>query len=165
VTALQPVLLIKLITLLTIANGTPVLAKKVCGNRFSRPVDGGWKLVDGRPLFGPAKTIRGVLVSVVLATAAAPLLGLNAANGALVGSIAMAGDLFSSFVKRRINLAPSSRVTGLDQIPESLFPLLACRASLSLTMLDILICTAMFSVGQIILSPILYRIGVRDRPF
>jgi CDP-diglyceride synthetase len=162
---MQPVLLIKLIVLLTIANGTPVLAKAVFGNRFSRPVDGSYKFIDGRPLFGPAKTIRGVLFSVALTAAAAPLLGLEAANGALVGSMAMIGDLFSSFVKRRFNFATSSRTMGLDQIPESLFPLLACRVYFQLTALDILICVLIFSVGQIILSPMLYRIGVRDRPF
>jgi hypothetical protein len=162
---MQPVLLIKLIILLTIANGTPVLAKKICGNRFSGPVDGYCRFIDRRPLFGPAKTIRGVLVSVALTGAAAPLLGMEAATGALVGSMAMIGDLFSSFIKRRLNFAPSSRTTGLDQIPEALFPLLACRVSLSLTMTDILLCVSIFSVGQIILSPVLYRMRVRDRPF
>jgi CDP-archaeol synthase len=162
---MQLLLVIKLLVLLTIANGTPVLAKMVFGNRFSRPVDGGHEFVDGRPLFGPAKTIRGVLFSVALTAAAAPVLGLEAANGALVGSMAMIGDLFSSFVKRRLNFAPSSRTTGLDQIPESLFPLIACQVYLLLSALDILICVTIFSVGQIILSSILYRIGVRDRPF
>ena len=162
---MQPILIVKLIVLLSIANGSPVFAKKIFGGRFSWPVDGGCAFVDGRPLFGSAKTIRGVLFSVVLATAAAPLLGLEAANGALVGSMAMAGDLFSSFVKRRLNFPPSSRAMGLDQIPESLFPLLAWRAWLPLGTIDILICVSVFLVGQVVLSPILYRIGVRDQPF
>lgn len=162
---MQPALLVKLIVLLTIANGTPVIAKTVLGSRFSRPVDGGHNFVDGRPLFGPAKTIRGVLFSVALTMAAAPVLDLEVANGALVGSMAMIGDLFSSFVKRRLNFTPSSRTTGLDQIPESLFPLISCQVYLSLSARDILICVTIFSVGQIIISPILYRIGVRDRPF
>ena len=34
----------------------------------------------------------------------------------------MAGDLFSSFVKRRLRLASSSMAIGLDHIPESSFP-------------------------------------------
>jgi hypothetical protein len=74
----------KLLILLTIANGTPVLAKKICGNRFSGPIDGGHNFVDGRPFLGPAKTIRGILASV--ASAAAPLLGLEAASGASLGA-------------------------------------------------------------------------------
>jgi hypothetical protein len=162
---MQPVLYIKLIVLLTIANGTPVLVKTALGNQFSRPVDGGYKFIDGRPLFGPAKTIRGVLFSIALTTVAAFVLGLEAANGALVGSIAMIGDLFSSFAKRRFDFATSSRTMGLDQIPESLFPLLACRVYFQVTALDILICVSIFSLGQIVVSPMLYRIGVRDRPF
>src|SRR6478736_778738 len=52
-------------------------------------------------------------------------------------TFAMAGDLFSSFVKRRLHLASSSMAIGLDHIPESLFPLLASRWLLPLNILDI----------------------------
>ena len=162
---LHVALVIKLLVLLSIANGAPVLIKKLCDNRFSRPIDGGHNFLDGRPFFGPSKTIRGVLVAVVAAAVGAPLLGLAVTTGAVVGSAAMAGDLFSSFVKRRLNLRPSSRATGLDQIPEALFPLLACRDWVSLTVLDILIDVAAFLIGEIFLSRIFYRFGVRDQPY
>jgi hypothetical protein len=56
------------------------------------------------------------------------ILRLGWTIGVVVGSMAMLGDLFSSFVKRRLNLPPSSRATFLDQVPESLFPLLASRS-------------------------------------
>jgi CDP-diglyceride synthetase len=158
-------LVIELLVLLSVANGAPVLAKKVCGNQFSLPIDAGFKFVDGRLLFGPSKTIRGVLVSVASTTLGALVLGLDMGLGALVGGMAMAGDLFSSFVKRRLNLPPSSRATGLDQIPESLFPLLACRYWLSLTLLDILIGVTAFLVGEIFLSRIFYKLGLRDQPY
>jgi hypothetical protein len=75
------------------------------------------------------------------------------------------GDLVSSFVKRRLAMKPSSRALGLDQIPESLFPLLACRAALSLTIIDIVFGVALFLVGEIVLSGLLYRIHLRDEPF
>src|SRR5262245_45390103 len=52
--------------------------------------------------------------------------------------MAMTGDLISSFVKRRMGLAPSDRVTGVDQIPESVLPLLACIIFLPLTSLDVI---------------------------
>ena len=100
-----------------------------------------------------------------LTTAIAPLLGLDAAIGALVGAGAMLGDLLSSFVKRRLGFAPSSRLTGFDQIPESLLPLLACREPLSLSAIDILVGVGVFSVGAIALSPIFHRAGIRDTPF
>ena len=37
----------------------------------------------------------------------------------MAATMAMVGDLLSSFVKRRLKFQPSSRATGLDQIPES----------------------------------------------
>jgi len=51
----------------------------------------------------------------------------------------MAGDLLSSFLKRS-----QQQATGLDQILESLFPLLACRSELSLSGLDIAVAYAIF---------------------
>jgi hypothetical protein len=162
---MQPFLIFKLVVLLSIANGTPVLVKKVCGNRLAWPIDGGGKFADGRPVFGPSKTLRGALASIVLTIAGAPLLGLEMPVGALVGSMAIAGDLFSSFVKRRLNFPSSSRATGLDQIPESLFPLLVCRGSLSLTAVDILIGVTAFFIGEIFFSRLLYRFRLRDRPY
>ena len=120
--------------LLTLANGTPVIAKKIFGRSFSRPLDAGLTFFDGRPLFGPSKTIRGIVFHVLVTAASAPLIGLDLSVGAIVAAAAMAGDLFSSFVKRRLNFPPSSQALGLDQVPESLFPLLACHNALSLTL-------------------------------
>src|SRR5271169_2370853 len=47
--------------------------------------------------------------------AGAPVTGLGWVIGFLVGSLAMAGDLASSFLKHRMALPPSSRASGLDQ--------------------------------------------------
>jgi CDP-2,3-bis-(O-geranylgeranyl)-sn-glycerol synthase len=77
----------------------------------------------------------------------------------------MAGDLFSSFVKRRLNLAPSARASGLDQVPESLFPLLACRNALALSVPDIAVGVAIFFAGEVVLSLLLYKAHIRDRPY
>src|SRR6516162_6058765 len=91
------------------------------------------RVIDGRPLVGPSTTIRGIVVSLVATALGAILLGLHFWIGLLIPGTSMAGDLFSSFMKRRIGLGPSSKATGLDQLPESLFPLLACQPLLSLT--------------------------------
>lgn len=162
---MQPIVILQLLVLLALANGTPVLAKNLLGRRFARPLDGGISFVDGRPLLGTSKTIRGVLLAILATSAGAPLIGVNWRIGALVGSVAMAGDLFSSFVKRRMNRSSSSRATGLDQVPESLFPLLACRDALSLTALDIALAVAIFFVGELVLSRLLYRAHLRDQPY
>jgi CDP-2,3-bis-(O-geranylgeranyl)-sn-glycerol synthase len=162
---MQPMLILALLFLLLVSNGTPVVANWILGKRFATPLDGGIGFVDGRPLFGRAKTIRGFALSVVATSASAPVVGVDWKIGALVGVAAMVGDLFSSFLKRRLGLAASSRATGLDQVPEALFPLLACGGELSLTFADIAVTTAIFIVGEIVLSPLFFRLGVRERPY
>ena len=155
---------LKLLLLLTIANGAPLLAKKAWGHALAQPLDAGMRFVDRRPVFGPSKTVRGVLVSVAATAAAAPLVGIAWWIGALLGATAMAGDLFSSFIKRRLDRPPSSRAIGLDHIPESLLPLLACQKALALTLADIGIVVAVFFAGAVVLSRLLYRLGLRDEP-
>src|SRR5690348_12582575 len=152
---MQPILILQLLLLLMLANGTPLLAKKVLGERYSYPLDCNLKFSDGRPVFGRSKTIRGVVLAVLATTAGAPLIGLGWQVGVLVGTFAMAGDLVSSFSKRRLNRPLSSRASGLDQVPESLFPLLACRGLLSLAIGDILVCVVMFCAGEVLLSRVL----------
>jgi len=162
---MQPVIVLQLLILLMLANGTPVIAKKLLGDRYAYPLDGNLTFADGRPLFGRSKTIRGVVLAVLTTTAGGPLIGLGWKIGLLVGSFAMAGDLFSSFCKRRLDLPSSSRASGLDQVPESLLPLLACRDLLSLTAVDIAVCVMMFVVGEVVLSRLLYSLHLRDRPY
>lgn len=157
--------ILQLALLLAVANGAPVIAAKILGRRFSYPLDGGVAFVDGKPLFGQSKTVRGIVLSILSSALAAPLLGLNWTIGVAVGGAAMAGDLFSSFVKRRLTFAPSTRASGLDQIPESLFPLLVCRGALALSVLDIVIGVAIFFAGEVVLSLLLYKAHIRDRPY
>ena len=162
---MQVFVILQLLILLMLANGTPVIAKKLLGDRYSYPLDGNLTFADGRPLFGHSKTIRGVVLAVLVTSAGAPLIGLGWKTGFLVGSFAMAGDLVSSFSKRRLNLPSSSRASGLDQVPESLFPLLVCRNLLSLAAADIAVCVVMFFVGEVVLSRLLYALHLRDRPY
>jgi hypothetical protein len=164
-TPMQPWLIAQMLILLALANGTPVFAKKIFGERFSRPIDGGLRFFDGRPLFGVSKTIRGALLAILVTTAGAPLIGLDWKIGVLMGTFAMIGDLASSFTKRRLAMASSSQAIGLDQIPESLLPLLACRGALVLTYLDIVVILVLFFVGEVLLSRLLFRFGLRDRPY
>ena len=162
---MHPVPILQLLILLMLANGTPLVARKILGERFSYPLDGGVEFVDGRPLFGRSKTIRGVVLAVLVTMAGAPLIGLGWEIGLLVGTLAMTGDLVSSFLKRRLDMPPSSRASGLDQVPEALFPLLACRNLLSLTMADMAAGVALFFIGEVVLSRVLYKFRLRDRPY
>jgi CDP-2,3-bis-(O-geranylgeranyl)-sn-glycerol synthase len=162
---MQLLLISQLLTLLVVANGTPIVAAKILGQTLAAPVDGGTAYLDGRPLFGSSKTLRGLVISIVATTLLAPLIGLNWRIGALVALMAMVGDLASSFLKRRTGLAPSEQAIGLDQIPESLLPLLACALFLPLTFLDVVVATTMFLVGELALSRLLFKLHIRDRPY
>ena len=155
----------RLVVLLAMANGAPVLAKKLMGNRFAAPLDGGMSFIDGRPLFGTSKTVRGIVLSVLTTSLGAPLVGLDWKLGALTATGAMGGDLFSSFVKRRLGLPPSSMAIGLDQIPESLIPLILCRLQLPVTAFDIAVGVTLFFIGELILSRLLFMAHVREQPF
>lgn len=158
-------LILKLLALLTVANGTPVIATWLLHTRGACPIDCGVRWIDRQPLFGSSKTVRGVLLSLLSTSTAAPLIGLSWRIGFVIASLAMAGDLLSSFIKRRLRLPSGSRVTGLDQIPESVVPLLACSDALALTAMDIAVVVAIFFVGEIVVSRLLYRVHVRDRPY
>ncbi len=162
---MHPLLDLQLLVLLAVANTAPLLAKRALRDRLAWPLDGGLRFFDGRPLFGASKTLRGIVLSLVATAAAGALVGLDWRIGALVAAAAMAGDLLSSFVKRRLARPPSSRATGLDQIPESLLPLLACRAALPLSVADIAVLVAIFFVGEVVFSRLFYRLGLRDRPY
>ena len=161
---MQGSVLLQLLILLVVANGTPVLAKKLLGAAFARPLDGGALFVDGQPILGPSKTIRGIVVSVLATSICGALMGLGWKIGTLVAIFAMAGDLFSSFAKRRLRLHSSSMAIGLDHIPESLFPLLASQMLLPLSILDIVAGVTIFLVGAVMLSPLLFKLNLRDKP-
>ncbi|HXK57554.1 MAG TPA: CDP-archaeol synthase, partial [Gammaproteobacteria bacterium] len=83
----------------------------------------------------------------------------------LIGGFAMLGDLLSSFFKRRLGLNPSAMAFGLDQIPESLLPLLVCRPLLDLSWLQVCLLTLGFLILELLLSQLLYRLGIRRHPY
>jgi hypothetical protein len=63
--------ILRLLALTTLANGTPIVAKKIFGPRFSFPLDAGTIFFDGRPLFGRRAGSRADESCVVLVWRAA----------------------------------------------------------------------------------------------
>lgn len=107
-----------------VANAAPV----VVGG--GRPLDGGRTMADGRPIFGPGKTVRGlvgglfagflagVLQFLLTFSPLYPLQALAMSAGALFG------DLVGSFLKRRANIPRGGAAPVLDQLGFLLFALL-----------------------------------------
>ena len=158
-------LVLELLLLLIIANGAPIAARNLLNDRWDCPIDAGWQMWDGRPLFGASKTVRGLIASLMLTSLCALLLGWPLMLGLVIAMFAMIGDLLSSFIKRRLNVPPSGMALGLDQVPESLLPLLVVKADLGLEMGQVVELTAAFLVLELVLSRILYRLKIRQRPF
>jgi hypothetical protein len=82
-------LIAQLLALLVVANGAPIIAAKLLGRTLETPFDGGSAFTDGRALFGSSKTLRGVAVSLLATTVAAPLIGFEWKIGALLALTAM----------------------------------------------------------------------------
>ena len=162
---MQLQLIFEFVLLLAVANGTPVIAEKLFGRFLAYPLDAGKAFIDGHPLFGSSKTIRGIIVAVIAASACAPVFGIAWTTGFLIGLAAMAGDLSSSFVKRRMGYPASSKALGLDQIPESLLPALVCKSLLALTVADVILVVALFSVGGLLSSRLLFKMHIRKQPY
>jgi hypothetical protein len=155
---------LKLFILLVVANGAPIVARKLLGNIYGCPLDGGWRLPDGQSLFGDSKTGRGIVAALFACVAVALMLGLTAHIGLTIAAFAMLGDLLSSFIKRRLRKPPGTRFIGLDQVPESLLPLLMLQSQLNLNVLTISILVVAFVVFDLALSRILYYMHIRKNP-
>ena len=155
----------ELLLLIIVANGTPLLGTALLGTLGDWPVDGGLILADGHRLLGRSKTWRGILLALSAAALMAWLLSIQAQLGVLIGCMAMLGDMLSSFIKRRLGMASSSMAFGLDQVPESLLPLLAVKPTFNLSWLGIVETVLGFIALELTLSQILYVLRIRKQPY
>lgn len=118
--------------ILIAANSAPVIVARMLGERYSTPIDANLSLRDRRPLFGSHKTWRGMISGTLAAGVAGALLTPGFAAGAAFGALALAGDLFSSWLKRRLGCRSGQSVPLIDQLPEALLPMLVLRGALRL---------------------------------
>jgi len=156
---------LKLLILVIIANGMPLLGTVLFGQLFAHPLDHGLKLSDGKRLFGNHVTVRGVVLAIAITTLTAQLTGVPAADGAIIACAAMAGDALSSLIKRRMDIQPGGMAVGLDQIPESFLPLLAMAGSYNLSLPIILALCTVFLLFDLLVSRLLYHYRWRSRPY
>ena len=155
----------KLLLLLGCANTMPIVAFHLCKDRFSAPIDLGRNFLDGRPIFGPHKTWRGLVASVIGTWLAAIILHVDLVLGVLLALWSMVGDMIASFIKRRLGLKSGARCTGVDQVIEALLPLVILKGRFGITWIDCFIITALFVLLEIVLSPFFFKIGFRKNPY
>lgn len=156
---------LSLLLLIIIANGAPILIRWLFNDSFNLAIDLNHKLPDKNRIFGDSKTWRGLIAALLATTIAAWLLGYPAQTGSLIALYAMLGDLSSSFLKRRLSMPPSSMALFLDQIPESLLPALMVMHIFNLELSSVMLLILTFVIIELALSFILYRWGLRNRPY
>lgn len=97
-----------------VANAAPLLFGG------GRPLDGGRNFIDGNPVFGSHKTVRGFFAGVSAGT----IIGLGESlvdprlllGGFMIALGAVLGDLLGAFIKRRLGMKPGSPLPVLDQL-------------------------------------------------
>ena len=157
--------LMYLLLLIMVANGAPIMLRVLMGHRLDFAIDFGYRLPDKYQLFGSSKTWRGVIGAVILTTIGAILLGYPASTGAQIAIYAMLGDILSSFIKRRLGMVPSSMAPLLDQVPESFLPALMLKDTFGIDLQSIIILISVFIVLELFLFSILFKLGIRNRPY
>jgi CDP-2,3-bis-(O-geranylgeranyl)-sn-glycerol synthase len=149
-----------------VANAAPV----VFGGGSA--IDGGKKFIDGRPILGPGKTVKGFAAGL----AAGSLIGFIQtilAGGsriyALVGILltigALIGDLFGSFIKRRLGFPRGKAAPGLDQLGFLVFAILFASPLMTPT-LEIFIALLFITL---LIHPATnycgYKLGLKEKPY
>ena len=146
-------------------NGVPILLTKLLGQRFSYPIDRNRLFFDGRPILGSSKTFRGLVSALLVSVLIGSIFAIPFHTSLLFGALSMMGDMTTSFIKRRLSLVSSSMAFGLDQIPESLFPLLGCKVLLGLSLAQIVVVVVAFFLIDLILSRLLFWLRIRKTPY
>jgi len=122
-----------------VANSTPV----VLGG--GAPIDRGREFVDGRPLLGTNKTVKGFAYGLLFGSVAALAEAILFRNyllvlaGILASLGALLGDLFGAFLKRRLDILPGHPLPVVDQLDFILGALVLTSPLLNVTMGAVLI--------------------------
>ena len=151
------------------ANAAPVLFGG------GQPIDFNKNFIDGKPIFGQNKTIRGFIAGLLIGTfvgwaqeTLAPNIGLEKGSVLLGFSLsigALIGDLVGSFIKRRLDINPGASLPVSDQIDFVLFALLFSLPVRPPTMLYALLIIVLTLPIHLLANVIAYLIRVKKRPW
>ncbi len=146
------------------ANAVPV----VLGG--GTPLDLGKTFFDGRAVFGPGKTIRGVVAGLSAGIVASAVVAFFLGRfwfwiGCLASFGALLGDVFGSFLKRRLGL--EGAVLGIDQLTFIVFALAFAYplTKTFITPLDVIIIILVTFVTHILANKLAYALGWKNVPW
>jgi len=121
------------ITLIDVACALYFILPAYCANAApvifggGRPIDAGRTFIDGRPILGSLKTVRGFFAGLIVGTLVGFVLQIvsplqsvlfryDVSLGFVLSLGALVGDLFDSFIKRRLGFPPGSLFPIADQL-------------------------------------------------
>lgn len=141
---------LKILVLLWVINFVPAFLAFLLEDKWRTPIDRGFVFRDGRPLLGHHKTFRGLIAALISGVAAGSVLGFPWTDGFWVASLSMAGDLLTSFLKRRLGEPAGGVMPGLDQVLEGLFPLAYLASTSPLRVSQSLMLLLLFCAGALV---------------
>jgi CDP-2,3-bis-(O-geranylgeranyl)-sn-glycerol synthase len=121
------------ITLVDVAHALYFIFPAYCANAApvifggGRPIDAGRIFIDGKPILGSHKTVRGFFAGLIVGTLVGFVLQIvsplqsvmiryDVSLGFVLSLGALVGDLFDSFIKRRLGFPPGSSFPIADQL-------------------------------------------------
>ena len=146
------------------ANAVPV----IFGGGY--PLDFDRRFVDGKPVFGSNKTVRGFVSGLAVGTLVGFAMSLlNAGYSVLLGFVvslgALLGDLGEAFVKRRLGFVPGAALPVADQLDfvvgALVFSLIVSPPSALVAVVVILVTPPI----HLLTNFLAYRIGVKKEPW
>ncbi|MGC8719046.1 MAG: CDP-archaeol synthase [Thermodesulforhabdaceae bacterium] len=143
----QVVFIIKMTLFLWWIHFIPPVLAVIMEDRWALPLDFNRRFLDGKPILGKHKTIRGIVGSTVAATVTASAFGLTHSEGFLLALLGMLGDSITSFIKRRLDKPSGTIMPVIDQLLEGLLPLIAIKELHQIGMISFILILFIFSLG------------------
>ncbi|MDX9797949.1 MAG: CDP-2,3-bis-(O-geranylgeranyl)-sn-glycerol synthase [Methanofastidiosum sp.] len=134
-------------------------------------LDGGRLFFDGKRLFGKGKTIKGAVVGILAGVIISlvqhivlpfPSFGYALLRGFLMGTGAIVGDLFGSFIKRRVNIETGDSAPLLDQL-DFMLGVIVFMYPLGLPSLEIVLISVIITpIVHLVSNSIWYLAGKKE---
>ena len=171
-----------IVTIMDVAYALYFIFPAYCANAIpvifggGLPIDCGRFFFDRKPIFGAHKTIRGFFSGLLVGTLVGvlqnllssfeivpfeyPILfGFTTSLGALIG------DLFESFIKRRLNLKPGALFPIVDQLDFIIGSLLFSLFILPPSLITIILIVIITPPIHLLTNFIAYQIGIKKTPW